>query len=164
MTPLPPPPPPVPVVAPPPPLHTAKEATPAPQADPRTPLPVGVSVGSYTIAAKLGQGGFGITYRATSKTNGASVVLKEHLPAGLASRQPGSTFATCISPEAEERFKATMREFTEEVTVLKGLSHPGSPKVAIAFSNRSSIQSAKTRPGADCGSDHDSLLPNSDLN
>ena len=28
----------------------------------------------------------------------------------------------------------------------------------------SSIQSAKTRPGADCGSDHDSLLPNSDLN
>ena len=29
---------------------------------------------------------------------------------------------------------------------------------------RSSIQSTKTRPGADCGSDHDSLLPNSDLN
>ena len=29
---------------------------------------------------------------------------------------------------------------------------------------RSSIQSAKTRPGADCGSDHDSLLANSDLN
>ena len=28
----------------------------------------------------------------------------------------------------------------------------------------SSIQSAKTRPGADCGSDHDSLLPNSDVN
>ena len=25
---------------------------------------------------------------------------------------------------------------------------------------RSSIQAAKTRPGADCGSDHDSLLPN----
>ena len=29
---------------------------------------------------------------------------------------------------------------------------------------RSSIQSTKTRLGADCGSDHDSLLPNSDLN
>ena len=27
---------------------------------------------------------------------------------------------------------------------------------------RSSIQSAKTRPGADCGPDHNSLLPNSD--
>ena len=29
---------------------------------------------------------------------------------------------------------------------------------------RGSIQSTKTRLGADCGSDHDSLLPNSDLN
>ena len=29
---------------------------------------------------------------------------------------------------------------------------------------RGSIQSAKTRPGADCGSDHELLLPNSDLN
>ena len=29
---------------------------------------------------------------------------------------------------------------------------------------RSSIQSAKTRQGADCGTDHDSLLQNSDLN
>ena len=29
---------------------------------------------------------------------------------------------------------------------------------------RNSIQSAKARPGADCGSDTNSLLPNSDLN
>ena len=29
---------------------------------------------------------------------------------------------------------------------------------AIAFSKRSSIQSAKTRPGADCGSDHELLI------
>ena len=29
---------------------------------------------------------------------------------------------------------------------------------------RSSIQSANARPGADCGSDHELLLPNSDLN
>ena len=29
---------------------------------------------------------------------------------------------------------------------------------------RSSIQSTKTRPGAECGSDHESLLPNSDSN
>ena len=29
---------------------------------------------------------------------------------------------------------------------------------------RSSTQKAKTRPGADCGSDHESLLQNSDLN
>ena len=30
--------------------------------------------------------------------------------------------------------------------------------VAIAFSGRSSIQSAKTKPGADCDSDHELLI------
>ena len=30
--------------------------------------------------------------------------------------------------------------------------------VGFAFSRRSSIQSAKTRPGADCGSDHELLI------
>ena len=36
--------------------------------------------------------------------------------------------------------------------------------IFFAAKDGSSIQSAKTRPGADCGSDHESLLPNSDLN
>ena len=30
--------------------------------------------------------------------------------------------------------------------------------------NRYSTESAKTRPGVDCGSDHEPLLKNSDLN
>ncbi|MBQ9835611.1 MAG: serine/threonine protein kinase [Akkermansia sp.] len=134
MTPLPPsPPPPVPVVAPPPAPLVPKAPDSAASADARLPLPVGTTVGRYIIASKLGQGGFGITYRATDKDNGAAVVLKEHLPAGLSTRQPGSNFATCISPEAEARFKATMREFTEEVTVLKGLSHPGIVPILDSF-------------------------------
>lgn len=127
MTPLPPPP--VPVI--PPRTEEANDAT--TQTDCRAPLPVGARVGAYTISAKLGQGGFGITYRATSMANGATVVLKEHIPAGLASRKPGSNFASCISPDAEERFKATMREFTEEVTVLKGLAHPGIVPILDSF-------------------------------
>ena len=36
--------------------------------------------------------------------------------------------------------------------------------ILFAAKDGSSIQSAKTRPGADCGSDHEHLLPNSDLN
>lgn len=101
--------------------------------DRRAALPIGTTVGNYTITAKLGQGGFGITYRATGKTTGASVVLKEHLPAGLAIRQPGSNFAGCVSPDQEERYKATMREFVEEVTILKGLAHPGIVPILDSF-------------------------------
>ena len=35
---------------------------------------------------------------------------------------------------------------------------------AVAFSRRSSIESAKTRPGADCGSDHELLISEFRLN
>ena len=44
-----------------------------------------------------------------------------------------------------------------------GGPHTGSPQFAIAFSKRSSIQSAKTRLGADCGSDHELLIAKSRL-
>lgn len=128
-----PPPPPIPAATPPPAPIVNKASASTPQADLRAPLPVGATVGGYIVVSKLGQGGFGITYRATNKISGASVVLKEHLPAGLAVRKQGSNFASCISPEAEERFKATMREFTEEVTVLKGLSHPGIVPILDSF-------------------------------
>ena len=131
MTPIPPPPPPK--IAPATAARTAAPADATGKDDRRMPLPVGTIVGGYVIAAKLGQGGFGITYRASSKATGAAVVLKEHIPAGLAYREPGSIFAECVSPEAEERFKATMHEFIEEVTVLKGLSHPGIVPILDSF-------------------------------
>lgn len=127
MTPIPPPPPPIL------PHHTTEQQKQANEADNRASLPVGTSVGSYTITAKLGQGGFGITYRASHQDTGASVVLKEHIPVGLAFREPNGVFVTCISAETEERFKATMREFVEEVSILKGLEHDGIVPILDSF-------------------------------
>lgn len=101
--------------------------------DPRSPLPKGTVVGTYTITGKLGQGGFGITYRARHTQNDTVVVLKEHMPVGLAVREKGRDFITCLSSDAEERFRATMREFIEEVIVLKGLSHPGIVPILDSF-------------------------------
>ena len=85
--------------------------------DPREPLPAGTVLGDYIITSKLGSGGFGITYVATHSVDGTVVVIKEHMPQGLASREPNSTFVIHSSSENEERFKATMEEFLEEVTV-----------------------------------------------
>ena len=101
--------------------------------DPREPLPAGTVLGDYTITSKLGSGGFGITYVATHSGDGTIVVIKEHMPQGLASREPNSTFVIHSSPENEERFKATMEEFLEEVTVLMGLSNPGIVPILSAF-------------------------------
>ena len=101
--------------------------------DERMPLPAGTRVGDYTISSKIGIGGFGITYYATHTKEGTPVAIKEHLPAGLAKREPNSTAIIHSSPEQEARFKATLEEFQEEVTVLMGLSHPGIIPILSAF-------------------------------
>lgn len=102
-------------------------------ADPRTPLAEGARVGDYTIISRLGQGGFGITYRARHSTRGNIVVIKEHMPEGLAVRESSSDFITYPTPEAEALFQATLNEFSEEVTVLMGLQHPGIVPILDAF-------------------------------
>jgi hypothetical protein len=48
-------------------------------------------VGRYRIVSVLGQGGFGITYRAVDFELGRHVGIKEYLPAALAVRQDGTT-------------------------------------------------------------------------
>ena len=50
-------------------------------------------VGRYRIVAVLGQGSFGITYRAVDTDLGRDVAIKEYLPAALAVRQDGTTVA-----------------------------------------------------------------------
>ena len=50
-------------------------------------------VGRYRIVSVLGQGSFGITYRAIDSELGREVAIKEYLPAALAVRQDGTTVA-----------------------------------------------------------------------
>ncbi len=50
-------------------------------------------VGRYRIGSVLGQGSFGITYRAIDTELGREVAIKEYLPAALAVRQDGTTVA-----------------------------------------------------------------------
>ncbi|WP_422036600.1 serine/threonine protein kinase [Reyranella sp.] len=69
---------------------TLSGATPPPEVD-YVSLKAGQLIGRYEIVSVLGQGGFGITYRARDVQLGREVAIKEYLPSALAVRQDGST-------------------------------------------------------------------------
>src|SRR3954465_1266638 len=54
-------------------------------------LAAGRMIGRYEVVSVLGQGGFGITYRARDVQLGREVAIKEYLPSALAIRQDGAT-------------------------------------------------------------------------
>lgn len=101
--------------------------------DARTPLSAGTRVGEYTIIKVIGIGGFGIVYMATKDSDSTTVAIKEHMPEGLAAREINGTYVVHSSPENEQRFKATVSEFLQEVSVLMGISHPGIVPILSAF-------------------------------
>lgn len=88
-------------------------------------LPIGTQLGEYEIHSVLGQGGFGITYKAWDSTLACYVALKEYFPKHLANRSTDSLSIRPISREDESSYQKGLTSFVEEARVLAQFQHPG---------------------------------------
>ncbi len=85
-------------------------------------LAKGTELNHYIIDDVLGQGGFGIVYRAHHKHLDEAVVVKEFLPSDMAGR-----LGTTVQPHSsqpQEMFNDSMARFINEGRVLAKLKHP----------------------------------------
>ena len=83
-------------------------------------LPAGTTLRGYELVSILGQGAFGITYRARDLTLGRDVAIKEYLPATLALRE-GRTTVLPRSPDHAEQFAWGRERFLDEARTLARL-------------------------------------------
>lgn len=91
--------------------------------------------GRYLITAVLGQGGFGITYRAADSVLRRDVAVKEYFPSGLGCGRQGSAVVPPARGSPTERLYLDGKtKFLEEAQLLAGFSqNPSIPDVYDVF-------------------------------
>jgi serine/threonine protein kinase/peptidoglycan hydrolase-like protein with peptidoglycan-binding domain len=94
----------------------------------RAALAPGRVVGRYTVVSILGQGGFGITYRARDNQLGRDVAIKEYLPSSLALRE-GDTVVPRSTRVAEDFVWGRDRFVAEGRTLASLQRAPGIVRV-----------------------------------
>jgi peptidoglycan hydrolase-like protein with peptidoglycan-binding domain len=92
-------------------------------------LPAGRKIGRFEVVSVLGQGSFGITYRARDLQLGRDVAIKEYLPAALAIRSDGTTVRPRSTATAEDFLWGRERFVEEGRTIATLHDAPGIVRV-----------------------------------
>ena len=91
-------------------------------------LPTGYQLQNYRIDEILGEGGFGITYKATDLNLNRVVAIKEYIPLGSASRSNTGDVVPS-NPDFEEAYQQGLQRFVEEAQALALFEHDNLVKV-----------------------------------
>ncbi|MBP6902079.1 MAG: protein kinase [Burkholderiaceae bacterium] len=100
----------------------------APAAGSGNALPAGTYLGEFELLGVVGEGGFGIVYRAWDHSLQRQVAVKEYMPASIALRSNG-TQVSVKSERHAETFEAGLKSFVKEAQMLAQFDHPALVKV-----------------------------------
>ena len=89
--------------------------------------------GRYKIESILGQGGFGITYRAVQTSLGRTVAIKEFFMKDYCERAEDSTRVTMGTQSSREMVQRYRDKFEKEARTLARLEHPHIVRVIDVF-------------------------------
>ncbi len=98
-----------------------------------TALPAGYRLQDYVIERVLGQGSFGITYKAHDTKADDFVAIKEYFPREFSSREVGSNVLASGDQQDVDDFAWGLSKFVEEATTLTRFQHPNLVSVQRFF-------------------------------
>ncbi len=87
----------------------------------------------YKILQVLGEGGFGITYKAMDTSLDRLCVIKEFLPTSLAVRNNENTTVSIRSQGDKDNYEWGLKSFSKEAKALAKFSHPNIVEVRTTF-------------------------------
>ena len=96
-------------------------------------LPVGTQLKGYVIGEKLGQGGFGITYRGFDLTLKMKVAIKEYYPSEMVGRSTNQKAVVLNARDHEDLFHYGLKTFLKEAQTIAQLRHPHLVRVLNYF-------------------------------
>jgi hypothetical protein len=100
----------------------------APPAPSSNVLPAGTQLAEFNVTGVIGEGGFGVVYRAHDRALQRTVAIKEYMPGALAARLSDAR-VTAKSEQHRATFETGLRSFINEARLLAQFDHPALVRV-----------------------------------